>query len=100
MAVTSFCAHSRDDEHIEVRCSAMKAQTYCTDRDKALSELATLSCDPGLVFRPDPAFRVRFRNPDELIEGDFDGIDGGVLSAFTTPSHWAGAASWRRSPKD
>jgi hypothetical protein len=76
----------------------MKAQTYC--RDKAFSELAMLSRDPALAFRPDPAFRARFRNPDEINEGDFSGIRSLAGPYVAAARTWAGAASWRRSPKD
>jgi hypothetical protein len=77
----------------------MKVRTY-SNNDKAFSELATLSRDPALAFRPDPAFRARFRDPDEIIEGDFDGVHTSTNFVFTTPPQWQGAASWRRSPKD
>jgi len=58
-----------------------------------------LSGDPALTVRPDPDFRAQFRNPDEIIEGDYNSIDVELRSVFATP-RWAGTASWRRSPKD
>jgi hypothetical protein len=59
-----------------------------------------LSRDPALTFRPDPAFRVKFRNPDEIIEGDFNGFDAGMRPVYTPPLRWSCAASWRRSARD
>jgi hypothetical protein len=76
----------------------MKNSMYVQERP--VSELATLSQDPALTFRPDPAFRAKFRNADEIVEGDYNGIETGVRPVGATPFTWAGAASWRRSPKD
>jgi hypothetical protein len=76
----------------------MKNSVFPAERNT--SELATLSRDPALTLRPDPAFRAKFRNPDEIIEGDFNGIEAGVHAVFSTPLRWAGAASWRRSAKE
>ena len=64
-----------------------------------LSELATLSGDPALAFRSNPGFRAKFRNPDEITEGDFDGLQSLVPPLASTKT-WAGTASWRRSPKE
>jgi hypothetical protein len=76
----------------------MKSSMYVQER--AVSELATLTQDPALTFRPDPAFRANFRNADEIVEGDYNGIETGVRPVAVTPRRWAGVASWRRSPKD
>jgi hypothetical protein len=78
----------------------MKATAHFVQSEKFASELATLSHDPALTFRPDPAFRVKFRNPDEIMEGDFNGIDAGMRPVSATPPQWACAASGRRSLKD
>jgi hypothetical protein len=48
-----------------------------------MSELTMLSRDPALTFRPDPAFRAKLRNPDEIIEGDIDGLHS--LARALTP---------------
>ena len=66
----------------------------------AVSELAKLSSDPALTSRPDPTFRPRFRNPDEIIDNDFGPLDAGSYPVPIVPPTWMGAASWRRSPKD
>ena len=66
----------------------------------AVSELATLSSDPALASRPDPAFRPKFRNPDEIIDNDFDRFDLGSHPVHALRPIWTGAALWRRSPKD
>ena len=78
----------------------MKALTDFAQSNNAVLELATLSRDPALTFRPDPRFRAQFRNPDEIIEGEYNSVDMGVHTVGRTPMHWRGAASWRRSPKD
>jgi hypothetical protein len=78
----------------------MKATAHFVQSEKFASELATLSRDPALTFRPDPAFRAKFRNPDEIMEGDFNGIDAGMRPVSATPPRWACAASGRRSLKD
>jgi hypothetical protein len=97
MAVTPFSSHSSDDV-LNGEGASMK--TSADVRERTGSELATLSRDPALTFRPDPAFRAKFRNADEIIEGDFNGVDIGPRPVALTPVRWAGAASWRRSPKD
>lgn len=66
----------------------------------AVSELATLSSDPALTSRPDPTFRPKFRNPDEIIDSDFGRLDVASHPVLTVPPTWMGAALWRRSPKD
>jgi hypothetical protein len=68
--------------------------------DSVVSELAKLSRDPALAFRPDPTLRSKFRNPDEIIEGDFNFVDAGACPVCAMPPHWTCAASWRRSPKE
>jgi len=78
----------------------MKPTAHFFQSEKFASELATLSCDPALTFRPDPAFRAKFRNPDEIMEGDFNGIGAGTRSVSATPPCWAYAAAGRRSLKD
>jgi hypothetical protein len=66
----------------------------------AVSELAALSCDPALTFRPDPKFPAKFRNADEIIEDGFEPIDANASPVFTAPPRWTYAASWRRCPKE
>jgi len=78
----------------------MKALTGFAQSSNAVLELATLSRDPALTFRPDPRFRAQFRNPDEIVEGDYNDVDTDVHAVGRPPMHWRGAASWRRSPKD
>jgi hypothetical protein len=78
----------------------MKPTPHFVQSETFASELARLSCDPALTFRPDPAFRAKFRNPDEIMEGDFNGIDAGTRSASATPPCWAYTAAGRRSLKD
>jgi hypothetical protein len=69
--------------------------------DSVVSELAKLSRDPALTFRPDPTLRSKFRNPDEIIEGDFNFVDAGAaFPVCAMPPRWTSAASWRRSPKE
>jgi len=68
--------------------------------DSVVSELAKLSRDPALTFRPDPTLRSKFRNPDEIIEGDFNFGDAGASLVCAMPPRWRCAASWRRSPKE
>ena len=65
-----------------------------------VSELAALSRDPALTFRPDPTFRAKFRNPDEIIEGDLKRTDTAARPYLTAPPSWTCAASWLRSPKE
>jgi hypothetical protein len=69
-------------------------------QNERISELAMLSSDPALALKPDPMFRAQFRNPDEIIEGDFNGIEANTRPPFATPQPWACATSLRRSPKD
>ena len=78
----------------------MKPTAHLVQSEKFASELATLSCDPALTFRPDSAFRTKFRNPDEIMEGDFNSIDAGMRPVSETPPRWAYAAAGRRSLKD
>jgi hypothetical protein len=85
-------------QHMEVL--AMKTKADFVQSERRVSELATLSRDPALTFRPDPAFLAKFRNPDEIIEGDFNGIEASTRPPFATPQPWACATSLRRSPKD
>jgi hypothetical protein len=77
----------------------MKLLERLSGMGQRMSELTMLSRDPALTFRPDPAFRAKLRNPDEIIDGDFDGLHS--LARALTPSRqtWAGIASWRRSLK-
>jgi len=77
----------------------MKSAADFAQRERvAVSELSRLSSDPALTFRPDPAFRAKFRNPDEIIEGDFNQV--GTRAVATVPARRTCAALWRRSPKD
>jgi hypothetical protein len=78
----------------------MRIDTDFSQSTKAmLSELAGLSCDPELSFRPNPTFRAKFRNPDEIAEAESYEVEAAirpVASASGTRAH----ASWRRSSKD
>jgi len=78
----------------------MKTSSHIAQSDGQVSELAALSCDRALAFRSNPAFRAKFRNPDEIIEGDFDGIHSLTRPHFAKAQLWTGAASWHRSPKE
>ena len=78
----------------------MKASSSFLESASVLSELATLSRDPELTFRPDPALCTRFRNADEIIEGDFDGLDAVTRSVSRKSPIWGYAVSCRRSPKE
>jgi hypothetical protein len=73
---------------------------YSQSTNAMISELAALSSDPSLSFRPDPAFRAKFRNPDELVEAESRNVEAGMRTVAATSATWANAASWRRSPKD
>lgn len=78
----------------------MKATSSSTRIENTLWELATLSADPALTFRPDPTFRAKFRNADETFEGNFNGFDTDTRPLSMTSARWRGVACWRRSPKD
>jgi hypothetical protein len=78
----------------------MNAAADFAQNARLASELATLSRDPALTFRPDPAFRMKFRNADEIMEGDFNALDTGTRHVLVTPQPWADAVSLRRSPKE
>jgi hypothetical protein len=73
---------------------------YSRSTNVMMSELAALSCDPSLSFRPDPAFRAKFRNPDELVEEEPNTIEASMRTVATTSATWVRAAAWRRSLKD
>jgi hypothetical protein len=77
----------------------MKTEVDFGHSAKVASELATLSSDPALTIRPDPAFRVKFRNADEIMETDFKEAETGT-PLFLTPQPWTDATSLRRSPKE
>jgi hypothetical protein len=81
-------------------CPTMKTSVHFAQSERPVSELSALSRDPALAFRSNPAFRVMFRNPDEIIEGDFDGIHCLTRPHSATAQPWIGTASWRRSPKE
>jgi len=80
----------------------MKQAADFVEKERAamVSELAALSCDPALTSRPDPAFRAKFRNADEIMEDDWEDIEAGARPAFTAPPRRTCAASLRRCPKD
>ena len=79
----------------------MRMETgYSQSTNAMMSELATISSDPSLSFRPDPGFRAKFRNPDELIEAESDTVETGMRTVTATSAVWVRAAAWRRSPKD
>lgn len=73
---------------------------YSQSTNAMISELANLSSDPSLAFRPDPGFRAQFRNPDELVETESDTLETGLRTVTPTSAVWVSAAAWRRSPKD
>lgn len=77
-----------------------QATDFVGNKKVAVSELAALSGDPALTFRPDPAFRAKFRNADEIIEDGFERVDGSAGPVFTAPPQRTRAESWRRCPKD
>src|SRR5262249_4990641 len=79
---------------------AMKSAAYFIENERVVSELAMLSSDPALTSRPDPTFRVKFRNPDEIMECDLKGIGVGSYPVPPPPPTWTSATFWRRSPKD
>jgi hypothetical protein len=80
---------------------AMKpAADFVQNERAAVSELAALSRDPALTFRPDPTFRAQFRNADEIIEDGFEGIDASARPVFIAPPRWTYPALWRRCPKE
>jgi len=80
---------------------AVKPTADFVDKETlVILELATLSCDPALTFRPDPAFRAKFRNADEIMEGDLECIAASPRLVFTAPPPPTGAAPCRRCPKD
>jgi len=73
---------------------------YSQSTNAMMSELASLSSDPSLSFRPDPAFRAKFRNPDELVEAESYNVEAGMRTVAATSATWIRVAQWRRSPKD
>ena len=73
---------------------------YSQSTSEMMSELAALSCDPSLSSTPDPAFRAKFRNPDELIEAESQPVEASMRTVAATSPTWVRAAAWRRSPKD
>jgi hypothetical protein len=100
MDITLSCADWRHDVLSRWGRLTMNASAEFVPSRERLSELATLTRDPALAFRRDPAFRAKFRNPDEIIEGDFTGIGAGTGVVSARPLRWASAVSWRRSPKE
>ena len=79
----------------------MRMETgYSQSTNAMMSELATISSDPSLSFRPDPGFRAKFRNPDELVEAESDTVETGMRTVTAKSAVWVRAAAWRRSPKD
>jgi hypothetical protein len=100
MDITPSRANWRDDVLSRWGRRTMKGSAEFAPSRESLSELATLTSDPALAFRCDPAFRAKFRNPDEIIEGDFTGIGAGTRAVSATKLRWASAMSWRRSPKE
>ena len=77
----------------------MKGVVDFAQNDSVASELAKLSRDPALTFKPDPSFHPKFRNPDEIIENDLTVIDAGVCPGSAMSARWTRAV-WRRSPKE
>jgi len=78
----------------------MKLAADFMHNDRVVSELAMLSSDPALARKPDPRFRAKFRNPDEIIEDDFKWTNAGPHPVPTLPPTWTSATFWYRSPKD
>jgi len=74
--------------------------THHTKSERIVSELAMLSNDPALTSEPDPKFRPKFRNPDEIMQDDFNWDNLGSSPRPTLPPTWASPAFCRRSPKD
>lgn len=77
----------------------MKGVADFGQHDNVASELANLSRDPALTLKPDPSFRPKFRNPDEIIENDFNVIDACRRPGSAMSPRWT-CAIWRRSPKE
>jgi len=78
---------------IEMRVDAMR-ETFST------SELRKLSSDPAIIRHPDPEFRFKFRDPDELGEEEpFEFVLNSTTPArraYPTNTDW----TLRRSPKE
>jgi hypothetical protein len=75
-------------------------ETLPTERETPYtSELEKLTSDPTITKHPDPKFRVRFRDPDELGEEETAEVE-----TFTAPAHRTYPSSTdgrlRRSPKE
>lgn len=77
----------------------MKGAADFAENDSVASELAKLSRDPALTFKPDPSFRPKFRNPDEITENDFNVTDARACPGSAMSPSWT-CAAWRRSPKE
>ena len=71
----------------------------CTGRESVCtSELERLSSDPALAKHPDPKFRPKFRDPDELHEEEPIGTLVVSTAPRTQPRRTGGTL--RRSPKE
>ena len=77
----------------------MKGAADFVQYDSVAWELAKLSRDPALTFKPDPSFRPKFRNPDEIIENDLHVTDDWRCPGSAVSRRWTCAAR-RRSPKE
>ena len=98
--VTFFWMGLREYSSQQMEGIAMRMETDYSQSTKAmLSELAGLSCDPELSFRPDPTFSAKFRNPDEIAEAESYGVEATIRPVASASATWA-HASWRRSSKD
>jgi hypothetical protein len=78
----------------------MMPPAHPLETEGVVSELATLSSDPTLANRPDPTFRPKFRNADEVIDIDFRRFDMVSRRVIAFAPTWTGTTLWRRSPKD
>lgn len=78
----------------------MNAAEHLLESQRAASELSTLSRDPALAARPDPAFCPKFRNADEIGETDSEQVHGNSRLLSAISARWGSASSWRRCPKD
>jgi hypothetical protein len=64
------------------------------------SELRKLSSDPAIIRHPDPEFRFKFRDPDEL--GEEEPFEFVLNSTTFTRRAYPTTTDWqlRRSPKE
>src|SRR5438105_406128 len=76
------------------RCLAMKSAADFAQRERvAVSELSRLSSDPALTFRPDPAFRAKFRKAGSGLNVSAGSLDNLESSDTATLSRCAKSAA-------